>query len=188
MHGVSCSRARSTRPETQFWVCFLHGSWAGVIWKIQTISFCCVVQLPTSGCRWNICTIPLFDWNSSYVWDGRNSRAFCVFLYLFFLFPVPLLSTYLHISWDTWKGIHNFIILLAGLLLLLVRKGKREDFTLVFICKGQGYWLQQLHLPVFSLSWLWESFSLVRLKSFGVPLFTWASHCFLICEVLAAAI
>lgn len=83
------------------------------------------------------------------------SRAFCVFLCLFFLSPVPLLSTHRRISWDMWKRIHNFIILLAGLFLLLVRKGKREDFTLVFICRGQGYWLQQLHFPVFSLSWFW---------------------------------
>lgn len=116
------------------------------------------------------------------------SRSFSVFLCLFFLSPVPLLSTHLHISWDTWKGLHNFIILLGGLFLLLVKKGKKEDFILVFICRGQGYWLQQLPFPVFSLSWLWESFSLARLKSFGLPLFTWASHCFLIYEVLAAVI
>lgn len=112
-------------------------------------------------------------------------RVFCVFLCLLFISPIPLLSIQLHISWDIWKGIHNFIILLAGLFLLLVRKGKRKDFTLVFICRDQWHWLQQLHFPVFFLSRPWESFSLVRLKSFGLPFFTWASYCFLICEVLA---
>lgn len=98
-------------------------------------------------------------------------RAFCVFLCSFFLSPVPLLSTHLHIFWNICKRIHDFIILLAWLLLLLARRGKR-GFTLGFICKGQGYWLQQLHFPVFSSSWLWESFSLVRLKGFGLLLFT----------------
>lgn len=76
---------QNTQQETQNSVLSMFSAWF-MSWcdkKIQIMSFCHVVQPPTSGCRWNICTIPLFDWNSLYVWDCRNFQVlFCLSLFV----------------------------------------------------------------------------------------------------------